>query len=167
MWIRSKNISWQFSISLPFSRCVAKRERIFSPIEASAPSSLFSWFSMSFRYFVCMFYDYSPFRVNCSELNSIWTCNVNSKMNSHSAHWRSWFYSKIKFFSHSVFISELFIAMLQWHFCLYLHFFISWKFCVHNERCVHNKWSINKNIWRNHENSCRTARILHSKQLLT
>lgn len=67
----------------------------------------------------------SPFRVNCSELNSIWTCNVNSKMNSHSAHWRSWFYSKIKSFSHSVFISELFIAMLQWHFfCIFIFSFL-------------------------------------------
>lgn len=165
MWIWSKNISWQLSISLPFSRCVAKRERISKLVHHYLFFHDFQWaFATLYACFMT-----SPFRVNCSELNSIWTCNVNSKMNSHSALWRSWFYSKIKFFSHSVFISELFIAMLHWHFCLYLHFFISWKFCVHNERWryVHNKWSINKNIWRNHENSHRTARTLHSKQLLT
>lgn len=93
----------------------------------------------------------SPFHVDCTKLNFIWTCNVNIEL----SHTRSDFYSENKLFFWQWWRWILFIMTCcnAYFICVYLRifFFVIYMHCMlaHRYR-PHNKQCINKHIWWNH-----------------
>lgn len=129
-WIlRSKNISWQFFFSFRFNK---RKKILFCSIQIAH-----HLFVVDFQHVFAILYacfKTSPFRVNCNELNFIWSCK--------HIHW---FYGKFLFWfsngEHFAFKCNIVFCL---HFFLYLHFFLflsffemlctQWKIQPHNKQ---------------------------------